>query len=240
MPIALGANSSEDRRAVSPEFVAGMTRIPMHKSPEFSVGGRRGEAIMENDDGGGSSSSSSSIGRNSDESAAGGDADGDGAEVQSSAKDGALGNLEDLEEALPLKRGLSKFYDGKSKSFTRLSDISSCSSLKDIVKPENAYSRKRKNLLAFNNRFGINSSYQHSCGIYKKPTNSTSSLAATINSNPSLPGFSLPPLPSRIQRSRNECSSSTPEQKITTWQSLSSSDLQGDAAPIPSITNIKE
>ncbi|XP_019173366.1 PREDICTED: uncharacterized protein LOC109168952 isoform X2 [Ipomoea nil] len=204
-----------------------MTCISMHKSPEFSVGGRRGEAIVENDDGGSSSSSSSSIGKNSDESAVGGDADDDGAEVQSSAEDGALGNSEDLEETLPLKRGLSKFYIGKSKSFTRLSDVSSYSSIKDIVKPENAYTRKRKNVLAFNNCFGINSSYQHSCGIYKKPTNSTSSLAATMscpmgntksvpfNSNPSLPGFSRPPLPSRIQRSRNECSSSP-----------SSSDLQ--------------
>nr|GMD58865.1 serine/arginine repetitive matrix protein 2-like [Ipomoea batatas] len=57
-------------------------------------------------------------------------------------------------------------------------------------------------MLAFNNFFGINSSYQHSCGgIYKKPSNST------------------------IQRSRNE-SSSPPEQKFSTWKSLSLSDLQ--------------
>ncbi|XP_019164519.1 PREDICTED: uncharacterized protein LOC109160698 isoform X2 [Ipomoea nil] len=75
-----------------------MTCIPMYKSPEFSVGGPRGEVIVENDGGRSSSSSSSSIGRNSDESAAGGDADGEGLEVQGSAI-----HLEDLEEALRLK-----------------------------------------------------------------------------------------------------------------------------------------
>ncbi|XP_019199602.1 PREDICTED: uncharacterized protein LOC109193205 isoform X2 [Ipomoea nil] len=98
MPIALGASSSEDCRTGLPEFATGMTCIPMYKSPEFSVGGQRGEVIVENDGGRSSSSSSSSIGRNSDESAAGGDADGEGLEVQGSAI-----HLEDLEEALRLK-----------------------------------------------------------------------------------------------------------------------------------------
>ncbi|KAG0470989.1 hypothetical protein HPP92_015535 [Vanilla planifolia] len=47
------------------------------------------------------------------------------------------------------RRGISKFYCGKSKSFASLSDaISNLSSAKELGKPENAYSRKRKNLLA--------------------------------------------------------------------------------------------
>ncbi|KAH7852199.1 hypothetical protein Vadar_021738 [Vaccinium darrowii] len=46
------------------------------------------------------------------------------------------------------RRGISKFYGGKSKSFTSLADVVSCSSIKEIVKPEDAYTRKHKNLLA--------------------------------------------------------------------------------------------
>jgi len=46
------------------------------------------------------------------------------------------------------RRSLSKFYHGKSKSFTTLLGAASCST-KDFIKPENAYTRKRKNLLAY-------------------------------------------------------------------------------------------
>nr|CAD1825080.1 unnamed protein product [Ananas comosus var. bracteatus] len=48
------------------------------------------------------------------------------------------------------RRGISKFYCGKSKSFTMLTDApSSSTSAEGLAKPENAYTRKRKNLLAF-------------------------------------------------------------------------------------------
>nr|GME15296.1 serine/arginine repetitive matrix protein 2-like [Ipomoea batatas] len=103
MPIALRARNSDDFRTGLPEFATGMVCISMFRSPEFSVGGQRGEAIVENDDGRSSSLSSLSIGRISYDSAAAGDVDGDGEEVQSSAKGGALHSLEHLEEALPLK-----------------------------------------------------------------------------------------------------------------------------------------
>ncbi|KAA8546250.1 hypothetical protein F0562_003011 [Nyssa sinensis] len=98
-----------------------------------------------------SKSNSSSIGKNSDLSESGrssADAEDSGdSEVQSSYK-GPLNAMESLEEVLPIRRGISKFYDGKSKSFTTLAHASTCSSsIKDIVKPENAYTRKRRNLL---------------------------------------------------------------------------------------------
>ncbi|KAJ0987504.1 hypothetical protein J5N97_005860 [Dioscorea zingiberensis] len=92
------------------------------------------------------SSSSSSIGENSDDGSGGDGSLSDSEEVQSEFK-GPLNALEALEESLPIRRGISKFYCGKSKSFTSLADAES-SSAKDIVKPDNAYSRKRKNLLA--------------------------------------------------------------------------------------------
>ncbi|CAA6659325.1 unnamed protein product [Spirodela intermedia] len=45
--------------------------------------------------------------------------------------------------------GEAEFYAGKSRSFTSLAEVSSSSSTKDLAKPQNAYTRKRKNLLAF-------------------------------------------------------------------------------------------
>nr|GMD50597.1 RNA-binding protein Musashi Rbp6 like [Ipomoea batatas] len=110
MPIALRARNSDDFRTGLPEFATGMVCISMFRSPEFSVGGQRGEAIVENDDGRSSSLSCLSIGRISYDSASAGDVDGDGEEVQSSAKGGALHSLEHLEEALPLKSCQQRTY----------------------------------------------------------------------------------------------------------------------------------
>nr|GLL27802.1 uncharacterized protein LOC109148139 [Ipomoea trifida] len=253
MSIALEGNSSGDHGIERPGFVHGMTCIPIYKSAEFSVGNRRGTVEEEEDDER-SSSSTSSIGRNSDDSpggrssSGGGDADGDGEEVQSSFKGGALDNLEALEEVLPIKRGISKFYAGKSKSFTSLSHAASCSSLNEIVKPENAYTRKRKNLLAYNNFFNKNRNQMHQSnigGLYKRPTNSRSSLAlaatqeGNFNSNPSPPCSFLPPLPPQTQSYSIE-SSSPPEQKFRGWRSFSLFDLQGAAAGAPNTSGAKE
>ncbi|KAL1547827.1 hypothetical protein AAHA92_16138 [Salvia divinorum] len=189
-------------------------------------------------------SSSSSIGKNSDEHHSGGS---DEEEVQSQCKGGPLDSLDSLEEVLPVKKSISKFYSGKSKSFTSLSDAASIPSIKEITKPENAYTRKRKNLLVFNNLWDKN---QNSImrnrigGISKRPTNSRSmlSLAANINysesnsgdtsnSNSSPPGCSLPPLPPHARRSmKSELSPPPPVDKFPSWRSFSLSDLQGAGA----------
>lgn len=259
MSIVLGRNNTSDHRIESSGFGHGMPSIPIYNSPEFGVGDD------EEDDRSSSfspSSSSSSIGRNSDDLPAArssSDGDGDGEEVQSPFKPGALDNLGTLEEVLPMKRSISKFYAGKSKSFTSLAEAASISSVKELVKPEDAYTRKRKNLLAHSNFFGKN----RSCipgigngGIYKRPINSKSSsaLAATmscsdsnnssesLNSSPSSLCLSRPPLPPRTQRYSNESSLSPPEQKFSAWRSFSLSDLQGAAAAAatPSLRGIKE
>ncbi|KAL3532694.1 hypothetical protein ACH5RR_006215 [Cinchona calisaya] len=211
-----------------------------------------GRKVVEEDGSEDSSSSTSSIGRNSDEesSEAGpGGGDGDGEEVQSDNRGGALDSLEALEEVLPIKRSISHFYCGKSKSFTSLSDAASCTSLKDIVKPENAYTRKRKNLLAFNNFFDKNLNgiqRSNSGGLSKRATSSRSSLALAAsmgytestnnsdssNSNSPSPGICLPPLPPQSRRTLYNDSSSPPEQKFSPWRSFSLSDLQ-DLSQIP-------
>ncbi|CAD5167568.1 unnamed protein product [Musa acuminata subsp. malaccensis] len=67
-------------------------------------------------------------------------------EVESKRKDGALGSLDSLEDSLPIKRGLSNFFSGKSKSFASLSDVVNAST-NDIVKPENPFNKRRRVLM---------------------------------------------------------------------------------------------
>lgn len=150
------------------------------------------------------------------------------------------------------RRGISNFYSGKSKSFTSLGDVSSCSSIKDIVKQEDAYTRKRKNLLAHSNYFdkSRNRNLENSSGISKRLANSSrSSLALSamvsssesnnssecLGSNSSSPSPCLPPLPPNGRRSKSPNngltpSPPTPERKFSPWRSFSLSDLQQHAA----------
>lgn len=223
MSIALKGNSSVDLGIERPGFVHGMKCSPIYESPEFSIGDD-GFAAKDVDSDEQASSCTSSIGRNSDDSPAGRslDADGDGEEVQSSFKGGVLDNLQALEEVLPIKRGISNFYAGKSKSFTSLSHAASSTSLKDIVKPENAYTRKRKNLVAHNIYFSKNGKQNNGNGLYKRPTNSRSSLALAATQE------HFPPLPPHPRKHNIESSSSPPhKQKFSNWRSFSLFDLQG-------------
>ncbi|XP_059634734.1 protein OXIDATIVE STRESS 3 LIKE 2-like [Cornus florida] len=200
------------------------------------------------------SCSTSSIGKNSDSSDGGGDSG--ESEVQSSYK-GPLDAMDALQEVLHLKRGISKFYCGKSKSFTSLADASSCLSVKNIAKPENAHTRRRKNLLAHSIFWDKNRNYpmrSNSGGISKRPANSSRStlaLAVTMSSSESNTNsensdsnsssliFSLPPLYPHSRRSpNNEVLSSPPRWKYSPWRSLSLSDLQGAATATTNTTGL--
>ncbi|KAD3640603.1 hypothetical protein R6Q59_003327 [Mikania micrantha] len=64
----------------------------------------------------------------------------------SSSLNNALGNMSDLLQQLPSKRGLSKHFQGKSQSFTSLSKVT-C--LEDLVKPENPYNKKIKSCKSY-------------------------------------------------------------------------------------------
>ncbi|XP_049396628.1 uncharacterized protein LOC125860670 [Solanum stenotomum] len=59
---------------------------------------------------------------------------------------GALQNMSTLLQELPFKRGLSKHYNGKSQSFTSLSNVRS---LEDMAKPENPYNKKLKSCKSY-------------------------------------------------------------------------------------------
>lgn len=84
-------------------------------------------------------------------------------------------NLEDflLSENIDLRKGISDFYKGKSKSFMSLSEAASLP-MKDLARPENAHSRRRRNL--FSHRM-----YSRG-GISKKPVKSALTLAVTVMS----------------------------------------------------------
>jgi hypothetical protein len=93
-----------------------------------------------------SSTSTSSIGEESTvsngSSAASSDmADDASSSVSSSNSGGALYDLTEIMAQLPIKRGLSKFYQGQSESFTSLSRVTS---IEDLAKKTTPYRRNLK------------------------------------------------------------------------------------------------
>ncbi|KAK7857303.1 hypothetical protein CFP56_018527 [Quercus suber] len=228
-----------------------MQCIPIYDSPRF-----RAERVGDAED----SCSSSSIGRNSDTSdggggGGGGDESGEESEVQSSFK-GPLDTMNALQEVLPLKRGISNFYSGRSKSFTSLADASSATSIKDLEKVENPYTRKRKNLLAHGNFLDKNHNYplkNNGGGISKRPANSSRStipigvtMTSSVSNNRSedsnsvstSPSFCLPPLHPHGKTPPSSSSSPPPPWRNSPWRSFSLSDLQCVAAATPNISSL--
>ncbi|CAK9253875.1 unnamed protein product [Sphagnum jensenii] len=106
-------------------------------------------------------------------------------EAQSAFR-GPLHQMSALESSLPIKRpGLSKFFGGKSRSFSSLADVSSVS---DLAKPNNPYAKRRR--MGAGGGFSGASLDRHktfyprlssAAGISKKPvTNKSSSSTLTI------------------------------------------------------------
>ncbi|KAK4395189.1 hypothetical protein Sango_1673200 [Sesamum angolense] len=71
---------------------------------------------------------------------------------------GALYDLSEIMEQLPIKRGLSKFYQGKSESFTSLARVGS---IEDLAKKATPYRRHHHHLKASKSYgTGLNNSYK--------------------------------------------------------------------------------
>ncbi|CAL9170054.1 protein OXIDATIVE STRESS 3 LIKE 4-like [Musa acuminata AAA Group] len=113
------------------------------KSNGFRLGSRE-EAEASSDSSSIGAASTLSSDRNGSDH--GGEEEEEEEEVESKRKDGALGSLDSLEDSLPIKRGLSNFFSGKSKSFASLSDVVNAST-NDIVKPENPFNKRRRVLM---------------------------------------------------------------------------------------------
>uniref|UniRef100_A0A2P2JAK6 Uncharacterized protein LOC105637964 n=1 Tax=Rhizophora mucronata TaxID=61149 RepID=A0A2P2JAK6_RHIMU len=188
---------------------------------------------------------SSSIGQNSDVS--GGESSEEDCreeEVKSSYK-GPLDTMDALEEVLPVKKGISKFYNGKSKSFTSLADASSASSVKEFAKPENPYTKKRKNLFAHGSFWLQNPGFpvrDSGTGMLKRPgspNGSTMDVGLTRNcfkddknsqgsysTSSSSSSSCLPPLHPHGKKSLGNPSCLPPPQQTCPWRSFSLSDLR--------------
>ncbi|GAA0140043.1 hypothetical protein LIER_01470 [Lithospermum erythrorhizon] len=202
-----------------------------------------------------SSSSTSSIGENSDISGISLDnnvSKDTEEEVQSSYKS-PLDAMQPLEDVLPIRKGISRSYNGKSKSFANLADAASC---KELTKPENAYAKRRRNLLAYSMAWDKNRSSSilrnSSGGIAKRVHGTTrSSLAlaaamnslATSNSSDNLhsehESASISPTPShccrvhpRLRELQADCSTPSLRGNLSAWRSFSHADLQECASSI--------
>ncbi|GFZ09590.1 hypothetical protein Acr_21g0001890 [Actinidia rufa] len=106
----------------------------------------------------------------------------------------ALHDMSALMNQLPLKRGLSNHFQGKSRSFTSLANVM-C--LEDLAKPDNPYNKKLKSCKSY---VGLSSSLLHrttssSRFVPKKASNSRVSCSSLISKrSPSFIG-NKPPVP---------------------------------------------
>ncbi|XP_060205817.1 protein OXIDATIVE STRESS 3-like [Lycium barbarum] len=106
--------------------------------------------------------------------------------------DEALYDLSSLMSQLPIKRGLSKFYQGKSQSFTSLSRVTS---LEDLVKKESPYKRKMKSCKSYGAGLDSYKSYTlPKATILKKASRNSSFSASCTNGKTSFISRSRPPL----------------------------------------------
>ncbi|CAL9043802.1 unnamed protein product [Musa banksii] len=152
-----------------PVYLHGEEQVEKKRKEEAEVVRRRNGFCLGRKEVAAESSESSSIGAASSEDE-GSRQEGREAkeeEVESKRKDGAaLGSLDSLEDSLPIKQAsfvafsplslslslrLSNFFSGKSKSFASLSDAATASA-KDMAKPENPFSKRRRLLMMSNIR----------------------------------------------------------------------------------------
>ncbi|XP_019252299.1 PREDICTED: uncharacterized protein LOC109231178 [Nicotiana attenuata] len=121
---------------------------------------------------------------------------------------GALQNMSSLLQELPFKRGLSKHYNGKSQSFTSLSNVSS---LEDLAKPENPCRKKLKSCKSYGVFLeGFNSDH-HQSPPTKKTNRRGSCSSFRARRNGSLLGNNnRPPVPPLRSTSTTSFTNQTP------------------------------
>ncbi|KAJ6342653.1 hypothetical protein OIU78_010562 [Salix suchowensis] len=105
--------------------------------------------------------------------------DDDASSCSSSNSNGPLFELSELLSHLPIKRGLSKYYEGKSQSFTSLSRVAS---MEDLAKKETGCRRKMKGSKSYANGLAFHKSYR-----LPKPV-----IAKKVSSRGSIPSFCFP------------------------------------------------
>ncbi|KAG6484993.1 uncharacterized protein LOC122010512 [Zingiber officinale] len=134
-------------------------KVSLHGGEDVEVG-KNGVASKDGDQG--DSMESSSIGGESSSSPLASSEEKEISKEEEEVESGALGCLDCLEESLPVKRGLSLFFSGKSKSFTSLSDVANMTA-NDLTKSENSFNKRRRILIA--NKVRRTSSYRSLIGM---------------------------------------------------------------------------
>ncbi|CAJ1960727.1 unnamed protein product [Sphenostylis stenocarpa] len=115
-----------------------------------------------------------------------------------------LSDMSSIFQQLPIKRGLSKFYQGKSQSFTSLTNVRS---LEDLAKPENPYNKRLKSCKSYggglDERHGVSRTVSKR-GMMHSPSSrgSCSSLNSRKGSATTFIG-SRPPIPPHRSTSTN-------------------------------------
>ncbi|KAJ6854071.1 putative histone H3.v1 [Iris pallida] len=71
-------------------------------------------------------------------------------------KNGSFSSLSSLEESLPLKRGLSNYFSGKSRSFSNLSECGNAD-VGELAKPENPFNKRQRILTSLSRRASCSS-----------------------------------------------------------------------------------
>uniref|UniRef100_A0A7N0VJV7 Uncharacterized protein n=1 Tax=Kalanchoe fedtschenkoi TaxID=63787 RepID=A0A7N0VJV7_KALFE len=239
-----GGNSSN----LGSGFVSqvGLRRASIYDDPDLDDDGLGAVVDCDDDDDElGVCSSSSSVGSRCGSSEE--DYDGEVVEVESSYK-GPLETMDTLQEVLPgtVRRGISKFYNGKSKSFTSLADAVSSSSVKELAKPETMYSKRSSNLLVskISDKKHVNSLKSNRGALLKKLVPGKYGNRDTADEDESCsssvsPPLCLPPLHPQSKKFQNAGSSvSPPRQKCSPWRSFSVSDLHSMGSNAQSFTDM--
>ncbi|KAI4299673.1 hypothetical protein L6164_033108 [Bauhinia variegata] len=105
-----------------------------------------------------------------------------------------LSDMSSLFLQLPIKRGLSRHYQGKSQSFTSLANVRS---VEDLAKPENPLNKRLKSCRCYGEGLGETQKVKSSSTVFSRPMSrkglhsrgSCSTLGAKrgINSRPPIP-----------------------------------------------------
>ncbi|KAL1365450.1 hypothetical protein HN51_013470 [Arachis hypogaea] len=125
------------------------------------------------------------------------------------AHDDPLSDMSSLFQQLPIKRGLSRFYEGKSQSFTSLANVRS---LEDLAKAENPYNKRLKYSRSYGGALGAyerhNTNNNIKRGMHSNSRRSCSLLISARRGSAN----NLPPIPSPHHRSAN--TSTIPSQTV--------------------------
>lgn len=145
------------------------------------------------------------------------------------------------------RKGISKFYNGKSKSYTSLADAAAVTSVQQMAKPEDPYAKKRKDLLARNMLIARSRSCAYNLGGISKRSanigggksclNLSSSEEGQSSATSLSPPFPLPPLHPHPHAHSNKASANK-SQPPPPWRTYSWSDLHSVVAEVHEISGL--